>query len=295
MSATMTTGPGTRPAAAEDEDAPVRRRPPVSLVLCSVWVVLVLASTLLAGLLPIAGYDEPVADGATPPFESWPEFLGTDSVGLSVLSRVIHGAQLSLAVALLGTVIGMAGGVALGTAAAYFKGWLATVVNLLSDVVLAFPGLVLLLAMASVTRPSVWSLSAMLGLLSLPSSLRIAYANANVQLGRDYVLAARALGTPAWRMIVREVLPNIAHSLVAFGFVMVATFMIALGALDFLGIGLPPPRPSWGGMIASGFDSIRTRPYLVFVPAAVLLLTVFSFNTIGDRLRERADGRGGHL
>jgi peptide/nickel transport system permease protein len=208
---------------------------------------------------------------------------------------VIYGAQLSLAVAVLGASIGLVGGAALGMTAAYFKGWAATVVHLLSDVVLAFPGLVLLLAMASVVQPTVWSLSAMLGLLSLPASLRIAYANANAHLSRDYVLAARALGTPAWRMLVREVLPNIMHSLFAFGFILVATFMIALGALDFLGIGIPPPRPSWGGMIAAGFDSIRTRPYLVFVPAVVLLLTVFSFNTIGDRLRERADGRGGHL
>jgi peptide/nickel transport system permease protein len=272
-----------------------RARLPVSLILASAWVLLVLGLAVLASVLPIAGYDDPVAGSATPPFQAVSEPLGTDTIGRSSLSRTIYGAQLSLAVALLGAVLGLVGGTTLGMAAAYFRGWVATLVNLGADTILAFPGLVLLLAMASVIQPSVWSLSLMLGLLSLPASMRIAYANANAQLARDYVLAARALGTPAWRLLLRQVFPNIMHSLFAFGFILVATFMLALGALDFLGVGIPPPRPSWGGDIAAGFDSIRTRPYLVMIPATALVLTVFAFNTVGDRLRERTDGRGGQL
>lgn len=271
------------------------RRLPASLVVASAWAGLVLLLAALAALLPIAGYDEPVAAGPSAPFQAWPEFLGTDRVGRSVLSRVIYGGQLSLTIAVIATCIGMGIGCLLGLANAYFRGPVSTFIDLFSDAVLAFPGLVLLLAVASVIQPSLLSLSVLLGLLSVPASQRITAANARTHLARDYVLAARALGAPAWRLLLREVLPNIAHSLFAFAFLLVAFFMVIAGALDFLGVGVPPPRPSWGGMIAAGVDNLRTQPYLVFVPSIVLLLTVFAFNTIGDRLRERADGRSGQL
>ncbi|MEV4900932.1 ABC transporter permease [Citricoccus sp. NPDC055426] len=273
-----------------------RARMPLLTVLCIVWTVLIVGGALLAPLLPMPGYEEPIAGSAQAPFtDGGAAILGTDTIGRSILSRMIYGAQLSLLVAFMGTAIGLVVGALLGMAAAYYKGWSARVITLLSDSVLAFPGLVLLLATATIIPPSVASLSIILGVLTLPASMRIAYSNTNAHLARDYVAAARALGMSGGRIILREILPNILFSLAAFGFIMVGTFMVALAALDFLGVGMPPPRPSWGGDIASGFASIRTRSYLVLVPSVFLVATVFSLNQIGDYLRDKAEGRGGQL
>ncbi|MGM7666413.1 ABC transporter permease [Microbacterium sp. A93] len=269
---------------------------PILTALCAVWAVLIVGGALLAPLLPMPGYEQAIAGSAQAPFvDGGAAILGTDTIGRSILSRMIYGAQLSLLVAFMGTTIGLVIGALLGMAAAYYKGWSARVINLVSDSILAFPGLVLLLATATIIPPSVMSLSIILGVLTLPASMRIAYSNTNSHLARDYVSAARALGMSGGRIILREILPNILFSLAAFGFIMVGTFMVALAALDFLGVGMPPPRPSWGGDIATGFASIRTRAYLVLVPSIFLVVTVFSLNQIGDHLRNKAEGRSGQL
>lgn len=268
-----------------------RGRIPLSVWLAAGWVALIVLGAIFANVLPIHGYDEPVAGASSGPFQHWPQFLGTDQIGRSVLSRIVFGSRVSLAVCLLATVIGLGVGTLLGLAAAYFGGLVKAAISLISDAILAFPVLVLLLAVAAVITPSMWTLSVLLGLVSVPACQRIVAANASAQLGRDYVLAARVLGVPSWRLLFREVLPNIANSLLAFGFIMIALFMVFEGALDFLGAGIPPPRPSWGQMIAGGTPVLDSRPYLSLVPAAVLVLTVFAFNTLGDRLQERFDER----
>jgi peptide/nickel transport system permease protein len=284
------TGVESRPAAVA---APVARRRRVrwSLVAALVWAGLVVILAVFADVLPIPGYDQPVSGAATPPFQNWPEFLGTDDIGRSVLARVIYGTRVSLTVSVIATAVGLGIGTLAGLAAAYFRGPVAAVIGLVSDVMLAFPVLVLLLAVAAVIRPSMISLAVLLGVISVPACQRIAGANARAQLGRDYILAARELGVPGPRLLLREVLPNIVNSLIAFGFLLVAFFMVFEGALDFLGVGVPPPRPSWGAMIAAGVPNIQTEAYIVFVPATVLFITVFAFNTISDRLRERLDER----
>jgi len=284
------TGVETHPVAATAPGA-TRRRVRWSLSVAVAWAVLIVVLAVFADILPIAGYDQPVAGAATPPFQSWPEFLGTDDIGRSVLSRVIYGTRVSLTVSVIATAVGLGAGTLAGLAAAYFRGPVAAVIGLVSDVMLAFPVLVLLLAVAAVIRPSMISLAVLLGVISVPACQRVAAANTRAQLGREYVLAARELGVPGPRLLLREVLPNIMNSLFAFGFLLVAFFMVFEGALDFLGVGVPPPRPSWGAMIATGVPNIETEPYIVFVPATVLFLTVFAFNTIADRLRERLDER----
>ncbi|MGO1184242.1 MAG: ABC transporter permease [Micrococcaceae bacterium] len=273
-----------------------RGRKSVLTLLCVLWAGGIVLATLLAPLLPLPHYSAPIAAGAQAPFaEGGAAIFGTDAIGRSILSRMIYGAQLSLLIAFLGTAIGLVVGALLGMLASYYKGWPAKVINLISDSILAFPGLVLLLAAATIVSPSVVSLSVILGILTLPASMRIAFSNTNAHLAREYVTAARALGMSGGRILLREVLPNILFSLAAFGFIMLATFMVALAALDFLGVGMPPPRPSWGGDIATGFANIRTRAYLVLVPSIFLVTTVFALNQIGDYLRAKADGRGGQL
>jgi peptide/nickel transport system permease protein len=262
-----------------------------SFWLAVAWVAVLVLSAIFADVLPIAGFNEPVAPGASAPFHELGEFLGTDSIGRSVLSRVIYGARVSLTVSLMATVIGLAVGTLLGLLAAYFGGAVATVINGGRDALLAFPTLVMLLAVAAVIEPTMWSLSILLGIVGVPVCERIAYANALAQLSRDYVLAARVVGVPSSRILFREVLPNIVNPLIAFGFIQVALFMVVEGALDYLGVGVVPPTPSWGAMISEGLPLLQRTPYLVLVPACVLFVTVLAFNTIGERLRERLEER----
>jgi peptide/nickel transport system permease protein len=255
------------------------------------WVLLMVACAVFANVLPVPGYDKLVAPSATPPFRYWPAFLGTDSIGRSEVSLIVYGARASLAISVMSAIIGLGVGTLLGLATAYFGGIVAAVVNLLRDALLAVPVLVLILAVAAVVTPSEWSLTVLLGVVSIPICQRIAHANVLAQLSRDYVLAARALGASGWRLLIREVLPNVANSLLAFGFLLIAFLMVFEGALDFLGVGIPPPTPSWGQMISAGVTDIQTIPYLVVVPSVVLMLTVLALNTLSDRLRERLDER----
>jgi peptide/nickel transport system permease protein len=204
---------------------------------------------------------------------------------------VVYGARVSLTVSLMATAIGLAVGTCLGLLAAFFGGAVEAVINGARDALLAFPTLVLLLAVAAVIEPNMWSLSILLGIVGVPICERIAHANALAQLSRDYVLAARVLGVPSRRILFREVLPNIVNPLIAFGFIQVALFMVVEGALDYLGVGVVPPTPSWGAMISSGLPLLQRSPYLVLVPACVLFVTVLAFNTIGERFRERLEER----
>lgn len=267
------------------------RKHRVAFALSVGWVLLMVAFAVFANVAPIPGYDKLVAPSATPPFHYWPAFLGTDSIGRSEVSLIVYGARASLAISVMSAVIGLGVGTLLGLATAYFGGIVAAVVNLLRDALLAVPVLVLILAVAAVVTPSEWSLTVLLGVVSIPICQRIAHANVLAQLSRDYVLAARALGASGWRLLIREVLPNVANSLLAFGFLLIAFLMVFEGALDFLGVGIPPPTPSWGQMISAGVTDIQTTPYLVVVPSVVLMLTVLALNTLSDRLRERLDER----
>lgn len=263
----------------------------VTFWLAAGWVALIAVCAVFAGVLPVHAYNSLVGIGANPPFAHWPEFLGTDNIGRSELSLVVYGARASLFISVLGALIGLVAGTLLGMATAYFGGIVTVVVNVARDALLAVPILVLILAIAAVVPPSLTSLTVILGVISIPVVQRIAHANALAQLNRDYVLAARALGASTWRLLLREVLPNVMNSLLAFAFLLVAFLMVFEGALDFLGAGIPPPTPSWGQLISGGLQQIQTVPYLVIVPSAVLLLTVLAFNTLSDRLRERLDER----
>lgn len=254
------------------------------------WLGLLALLALTADVLPIAAYDAPVGPPARPPFSAFPEFLGTDGIGRSVLSRLVHGTQISLLVGLGATATACVLGSLLGLVSAYRRGAVEEVVGVVTDTILAFPPLLLLLALAAVARPGVGTLVVSLGLLFVPPFVRIARATALSQLGRTYVLAARAMGAGHGRLLARELLPNTVPPVASYAVVMMALMIVVEGSLSFLGVGIPPPAPSWGAMIAEGKDFLYTAPYLVLVPCVVIFLTVLSFNTVGERLRARLAG-----
>ncbi len=269
-----------------------RRRRTLGIVfwLAVAWIALVLLLALCAPLLPLADPAKmSLLARRAPP--SAAHLLGTDALGRDLLSRLIFGARSSLAVGLLAPLVATMIGGTLGLLAGYCRGWLETVTVGASDVLLAFPPLVLALAVTAYLGQSVPNLILVLAILTVPAVTRIARAGTLGVREREFVTAARALGASHARIVLREILPNIMLPLIAYFLVLVAVIITAEGILSFLGLGVPPPLPSWGSMIAEGRDSLDLAPQIAFIPAAAMFLTVLAFNLVGDRLRSITDPR----
>ena len=258
------------------------------------WTVLVLAAAALADLLPLPSPTDMDMLARRAPFsaEHW---LGTDTLGRDELSRLIHGARISLTVGLCAPVIGLVFGGALGMLAGYFRGRFETLVVGSMDVLLAFPPLILALAVTAYLGQSLLNLTCILGVLGIPAFMRVARASTLTLARREFVIAAQALGATHARILLRELLPNVFLPLLAFFLLGVAVTIVVEGALSFLGLGVPPPISSWGSMIGEGRESLEIAPRLAFIPAAAMFFTVLSFNLIGDTLRALTDPRQGAL
>ena len=258
------------------------------------WMILVFAVALLADVLPLPSpTDMDMLERRAPiSAEHW---LGTDGLGRDELSRLIYGARISLVVGLCAPVIGLSIGGALGMLAGYFRGRFESFVVGSMDVLLAFPPLILALAVTAYLGQSILNLTFILGVLGIPAFMRVSRASTLTIAQREFVTAAQALGASHLRILIRELLPNVAHPLVAFFLLGVAFTIVVEGAVSFLGLGVPPPISSWGSMIGEGRDSLEIAPWLAFIPALAMFLTVLSFNLVGDTLRALTDPRQGAL
>jgi peptide/nickel transport system permease protein len=225
---------------------------------------------------------------APPSVAHW---LGTDRLGRDILARVIYGARASLAVGLLAPLIGTLVGGFFGLLAGYFRGAFETLITGASDVLLAFPPLVLALAIVAYLGQSVPNLVLVLALLTVPGVVRVTRAATLAVREREFVTAAQALGASHARILLREILPNVMLPVGAFFLVLVGIIIVAEGILSFLGLGVPPPAPSWGSMIAEGRDVLDDAPHIAFIPATAMFLTVLAFNLVGDTLRAITDPR----
>lgn len=258
------------------------------------WLGLLVGAALFANVLPLPG---PTAmdflSSAHGP--SLDHLFGTDRLGRDVLSRCIHGARLSLVVGIAAPLVGLIVGGTLGLAAGYVGGKTEAVVNWAIDTLLTFPGLVLAIAVASFMGRGLWILVFTLGVLLVPAFARIARANTLSFARREFVLAAEALGCSNTRIIVKDILPNVLPPMLSFAFAIIGAAIVAEGALSFLGLGLPPPTPTWGGTIAEGREVLGEAPHVALFPALVMFLTILSINILGDALRRKTDVRGSAL
>ena len=258
--------------------------------LAAAWIGAIVLAAALANLLPLPSpTDMDMLERRSPP--SAAHWLGTDRLGRDMLARLIHGARISLTVGVLAPLIGLLIGGALGILAGYFRGALETVVVGAVDVLLAFPPLVLALAVTAYLGQTIANLTYIIGILSIPAFTRVARAATLSIAKREFILAARAMGATELRILVRELLPNVVLPLLAFFLLAVAVTIVVEGALSFLGLGVPPPAPSWGSMIGEGRESLETAPRIAFLPAAAMFLTVLAFNVVGDTLRVVTDPR----
>lgn len=255
-------------------------------------IVLVVAACLLGPLVlpvppPVGGS---VLESYLPALSPG-HLLGTDPNGNDILSRVLHGGRSSLAVAVAVNLLGLLVGGTLGALSGFVGGVVDTVIMRVLDVLIAFPSLVLTLAVAQSLGPSQINTILALAFFSVPAFARISRA-ATLRLRElPFMAAAQLCGTPGRRVLTRHVAPNIAPQLITFGMLGMGIVIVIEGALSFLGLGIPPPAPSWGNMIAQGQQSLSATPMLVVWPCLVLFVTVLAFNLLGETLRSRWSGR----
>ncbi len=248
---------------------------------------------LVAAVGPtLAPYDPaaPVAPQLAEPMPpAAPFYLGTDDLGRDVLSRLLHGARISLLVGVVAMVVTMVIGTAIGLAAGYFGGGVDVVLMRVTDVMLAFPGLLLAVALVAVLRPSVWTIFIVIGLVSWTGVARVIRSEVLSLRERDFVLAARALGARHARILRRHVLVNVVPTIVVIAALSTSGTILLDAGLSFLGIGVPPPTPTWGRMIQEATAYYRVAPWLMLFPGAAVLYAVLTFNFIAYGLA--GDGR----
>lgn len=261
--------------------------------LSAAWVLFMLTVAVTAPLLP---WQDPIRQDYTALAEgsSWAHLLGTDHLGRDLLSRAVHGARVSFGIALTAPFIGMCFGLALGLCAGYFKGRVDTVVSVLVDTILAFPNIVLAIAVLFFMGATFVNLVVVISFYTIPQFTRIARANTLLFANREFVIAARAMGASNLRILVRELLPNVLVPLAAYSLLVMSYTIVLEGTLSFLGVGLPPPDPTWGRMIAEGIDELSEHPRIAFIPAGFMFLTILSINMMGDRLRKLTDVKPGN-
>jgi peptide/nickel transport system permease protein len=217
--------------------------------------------------------------------------LGADEFGRDMLSRTIWGARVALRVGLISTGIGLVGGVAVGLVAGFVGGWVDEVLMRVMDILLAFPYLLLAIAVVSALGPGEFNTQLAIAVWTLPSFARLIRGSVISLKHREFVEAAKALGADTGRILWKHVLPNAISPIIVYGTLFIARAIMMEAALSFLGMGAQPPTASWGNMVSAGRNYLRTAPHISTVPGVAIALTVLAFNLLGDGLRDTLDPR----
>ena len=250
-------------------------------------VLLLMIAAFAERLCPYDPYAQNLLEAQQPPGISHP--LGTDRYGRDMLSRVIIGSTASIYAALLLVAIITVAGTAVGMICGWFGGKVDSLLMRISDIFLAFPGLVFALAVAGVLGGGVQNAMIALGVISWPKFARLARSLTLAQKESDYLMAARLAGSSTPKLLIRHILPNIAGPILVTSVLDIGTMIMELAGLSFLGLGVKPPMAEWGSMISDGRVMLQTAPWMVLAPGGAIFITVMIFNLLGDAIRDYMD------
>jgi peptide/nickel transport system permease protein len=272
------------------------RRDKIAMLGAVIVALLVLAAIFapwLAPHNPSTIYDSGLTLDGTPTPPNREFLLGADALGRDQLSRILYGARISLTIGVVANGLAMLIGVALGSIGGYFKGWISALTMRFTDIMMSFPILLLAIALVAVLKPSIWIVIFVIAFSYWAPIARIIHGQVLTIKDRDFVEAARALGVGHRAILFRHILPQMLPIIIVYTTLGIATNVLFEAALSYLGVGIQPPTPSWGGMISEGQEFYRTAPWLVMYPGAAIMLTVLGFNLLGDGLRDALDPRRG--
>ncbi|MER9771079.1 ABC transporter permease [Mesorhizobium sp. M0220] len=256
-------------------------------------VALVLAGAILAPWL--TGYDpnEQMFDGLTlegaplpPEAQFW---LGTDLLGRDLLTRLLFGARTSLIIGIVANGVALLIGTLVGITAGYFRGWIGSALMRFTDLMMAFPALLLAICLAAVLQPSLWIVAMVIALVNWVQTARVIYTETSSLAEREFIDAERTIGASAPRILFRHILPHLLPTIIVWGTLGISTTVLLEATLSYLGIGVQPPTASWGNIIFENQTYFQAAPWLVFFPGAAILALALAFNLVGDALRDILD------
>ena len=258
-----------------------------------VLIIVVVASAALAPLIaPFAPQDQ-LFDGLTlqgaplPPGGRY--IFGTDLLGRDLFSRILYGAQTSLIIGVVANGLALLIGTVVGIVAGYYRGWIGAILMRFTDLMMAFPALLLAICLAAIFQPSLWIVALVIALVNWVQTARVIYTETTSLAERDFIAANRTLGAGPGRILFRHILPHLVPTIIVWGTLGISTTVLLEATLSFLGVGVQPPTPSWGNIIFENQTYFQAAPWLVFIPGAAIILLALAFNLVGDALRDVLD------
>ena len=265
---------------------------PTTLIGTIIFVAIILAAILAPWIAPHDPIAQRIVNRLQGP--SWEHWLGTDYYGRDILSRLLYGARISLTIGILSITAAVVIGSLIGLIAGYFGGRVDIVIMQIMDVVLAFPALILGIILVAVLGASVFNIVVAIAFTAVPAFARIARAPVMALREREFVQAGRALGFSDLRIMFRHILPNIVPEIIVMASLWMATAVRTEASLAFIGLGIAPPTPTWGGMVREGFENILDSYSVALFPSLAVLILVLALNLIGDGLRDAIDPKLGN-
>ncbi|WP_054006257.1 ABC transporter permease [Cypionkella psychrotolerans] len=256
-------------------------------------IAIVVAGAIFAPWIAPFAPDQQNFDGLTiegaPMAPGGAYLMGTDLLGRDLFSRILYGARTSLLIGVVANGLALLIGTLVGLTAGYFRGWVGSVLMRFTDLMMAFPALLLAICLAAIFQPSLWIVALVIALVNWVQTARVIYTETTSLATRDFIAAERTLGASTGRILFKHILPHLVPTIIVWGTLGISTTVLLEATLSFLGVGVQPPTASWGNIIFENQTYFQSAPWLVFIPGAAIILLALAFNLVGDALRDVLD------